>query len=312
MIEYIIQYVTALWDLFKDLWLYMFLGFFLAALVEEFVSTRRLLSYFGGNDVRSLVRATLAGFLVSSCSCGAIALARTFRKRGASTATILTFLLAAPWAGLPMIFLFIGFLGLGNTLLLMVSALMAAFLSGSVLASLENKMWLEQKIQSIHEEGEGECCLECEIEEEGIRDKQRLKKRILVNVPKHFKESLFDIGKYVLIGLFLAAFLKAYVPAELILSYLGRERGFKAILIALPVSALIETCSEGFALVGGQLYSMGAALSVVFVMTMVGVATDLTEILVVWKKIGKKATIAYIGVGTTVTLIFAYLISLIT
>ena len=310
--EYLIQYINALWDIFKDLWLYMFLGFFLAALVDEFVSTKRLLSYFGRNDSLSIARATLAGFLVSSCSCGAIPLAATFRKRGASTATILTFLLAAPWAGLPMIFIFIGFLGLGNTILLMTLALLVAFLSGLTLALFENRMLIEQKINSAHTEEEEEYCLECEIEEEKNKSKEPIRKRILVNVPEHFKKSLISIGKYMMIGLFLAAFLKAYIPTGIVISYLGKQNGVYSILIAIPISAVIEACSEGFALIGGQLYSMGATLSVVFVMTMVGVATDLTEILIVWKKIGKRATVAYITVGTTLALLFACLLFLIT
>jgi len=57
---------------------------------------------------------------------------------------------------------------------------------------------------------------------------------------------------------------------------------------------------------------MGATLSVVFVMTMVGVATDLTEIIVIWKKIGKRATVAYLLVGTMLTLIIAILLFTIT
>ena len=153
MLDLLIRYFSALWSLFLDLWFYMLFGFVLAAIVNEFVSTRRILSYFGGNDVFSLVRATFAGFLVSSCSCGAISLASTFRKRGASTATILTFLLAAPWAGLPMVFVFAKFLGLVYTLLLMVLGLVVAFLSGTVLAALENRRIIQQPVGVVHKRG---------------------------------------------------------------------------------------------------------------------------------------------------------------
>ena len=143
MIELILQYWNALVDLFISLGIYVFLGFLLAAAVDEFFSTKRLLSYFGENDVASLLRATFAGFLISACSCGAIPLAATLRRRGASTATILTFLLAAPWAGFTMMFIFIGFMGLKNTLILLVLALMVAFLSGLILARLENNKIIE-------------------------------------------------------------------------------------------------------------------------------------------------------------------------
>lgn len=68
----------------------------MASFIEEFVSSERIVKYFGNNDPLSLLRATLAGFLASSCSCGAIPLAVTLRKRGGSTAAVLTFLMAAP------------------------------------------------------------------------------------------------------------------------------------------------------------------------------------------------------------------------
>ncbi|MEM2918687.1 MAG: permease [Candidatus Altiarchaeota archaeon] len=311
MIELIFQYLEALLDLFKDLFTYMFLGFLLAAITQEFVSTERLLRYFGKNDISSLLRATFAGFLVSSCSCGAIPLAVIFRKKGASTATILTFLLASPWAGLPMIFIFFGFIGFFNTIILMILALSTAFLSGLILAELENRDIIEQKFNSMHKDNEKEKCLECEKEKEEEHKQESILKRIFICIPKNMKEIFFDIGKYIVIGLFLAAFLKAFVPTEIVYSYLGKERGVMAIFIALPFAVIIEACSEGFAIIAGQLYSMGATLSVVFVMTMAGVATDLTEILVVWKRIGKKATIAYLFIGTFLTLMLSMLLLMI-
>src|SRR3989338_6145890 len=94
---FLITYFNSLSELFQDLWLYFLLGLIISALVQEFVSTKRLLQYFGGNDIASLARATTAGLFVSVCSCGAIPIAATLRERGASTASALTFLLAAPW-----------------------------------------------------------------------------------------------------------------------------------------------------------------------------------------------------------------------
>lgn len=70
----------------------------------------------------------------------------------------------------------------------------------------------------------------------------------------------------------------------------------------MPAAAIIEACSEGFAVIAGQLYEMGASLAVVFVITMVGVATDVTELLVVWKRFGHRTTLLYLGIGTFLTI----------
>ncbi len=318
------QYLASLWMLFGGLWIYLFIAFTAAAVVEEFVSTKRLLRYFGKNDVPSLLRATFAGAMASTCSCGALIMAASFKKRGASTATMLTFILAAPFLGLPMLFVFFSFLGVPNTLLLMATGLIVAFCSGLTLARLENKGIIEQGTlkqargaahehrarggKNSAEEGyrsSEQHCAKCKADAQAI-----LRRRLFYNVPAHFWHSVFDIGKWIILGLFVAAFIATSIPEDTITRYLGKESGISSIFIALPFAAVIETCSEGFAIVGGQLYSMGAGLAAVFVLLMVGVATDLTELLVVWRKFGRRAALAYLGVGTALTLVAAMVLLL--
>jgi uncharacterized membrane protein YraQ (UPF0718 family) len=305
MEEFIYQYLSSLWVLIEGLWFYLLIAFMAAGAVTEFVSTERLVRYFGKNDVPSLLRATFAGLAASTCSCGAIVLAATFRDRGMSTATILTFIMAAPFLGLPMIFVFVSFMGLANTMLLMAFGLLVAFISGLFLARLENAGKIEPKVTKK----EKKACVHCH-EEHCDHMKQGNGERLL-KVPGHAVRAFLDIGKWILIGLFIAAFVKTFIAPETIIEYLGPERGVSSVIVALPFAVVIETCSEGFAIVGGQLYSMGASLAVIFVLLMVGVATDLTELLVIWKKVGKRAALAYICIGTVLTMIASlFLLSL--
>lgn len=307
--DFVGQYLGSFWTLFEGLWLYLAIAFLAAGAVTEFVSTERLLRYFGKNDIPSLLRATVAGLAASTCSCGAIVLAGTFRERGMATATILTFVMAAPFLGLPMIMVFVSFIGLGKTLIVMAAGLVVAFASGLILARLENRGLIEKKKEIKHTRGE--ACAHCHIEKcEEEKAEESLQKRIFVKVPKHALHAFLDIGKWILIGLFLAAFVRTFIAPETIVGYLGEERGLTSLFIALPFAVVIETCSEGFAIVGGQLYAMGASLAVIFIMLMVGVATDLTEILVIWRKIGRKSALAYLGVGTSLSMVAAILLLL--
>jgi hypothetical protein len=304
MMEFVYLYLESLWLLLADLWLYLVLAFIAAGAVSEFISADRLTRYFGKNDVPSLLRATFAGLAASTCSCGAVVLAATFRDRGMSTATIMTFIMAAPFLGLPMIFVFVGFIGLMNTLIIMGLGLLLAFVSGLIFARLENRGMIEPKVSQKHVEGE--ACEHCHQEKCDIEKQQEsLRKRILLNVPKHAGKSFLDIGKWILIGVFIAAFIRTLFSPEVIISYLGQEQGIMSILIALPFAVIIETCSEGFAIVGGQLFAMGASLAVIFVLLMVGVATDLTELLVIWRKVGRRAAIAHVLIGTALTMVTA-------
>ena len=310
---FLITYFNSLSELFQDLWLYFLLGLIISALVQEFVSTKRLLQYFGGNDIASLARATTAGLFVSVCSCGAIPIAATLRQRGASTASALTFLLAAPWGGLLHVFLISGFVGVKNTVILLIFSLLTSFIVGLVLAKYENKGLIEQGVPKRHKKGEKHLCVECvDVEQMRLKhENEKFDKRIIYCVPKNIWQIFKDVGKYIIIGLFLAAALKAFIPSDLVTKYLGNGNKFLPVLIAVPISAVIEVASEGFAVLAGQLYQLGASLGVVFIITMVGVTTDITELSMIWGKFGKRCAIAYLFTATIIAILVAWMINVV-
>jgi len=306
-------YFNALSELFGGLWLYFLLGLIISALIQEFVSTKKLLKYFGGNDIASLGRATVAGLFVSVCSCGAIPIAATLRQRGASTASALTFLLAAPWGGLLHVFLISGFIGIKNTIILVVFSLLTSFIVGLMLAKLENGKIIETGIPKKHKKNEKMLCVEC-VDVEQMRlshENEKLGRRMIYCTPKNMWHIFKDVGKYIILGLLIAAALKAFVPSGLVQNYLGNGSRFVPVLIAVPISAVLELASEGLAVLGGQLYQLGASLGVVFIITMVGVTTDFTELSMIWGKFGKKCAIAYLLTATTIAILFAWFINLV-
>ena len=309
---YLMQYFNSLFELFRELWLFFLLGLIISALIQEFVSTKNLLKYFGGNDWASLLRATTAGLVVSVCSCGAIPMAATLRKKGASTASALTFLLAAPWGGLLHVLLISGFIGFKNTAILVFFSLLAAFVIGLVLARLENKKLIETGIPKKHKKGEENICIECmQAEELMLKHKdEKLKKRIFYCLPRNMWQIFKDVGKFIVLGLFIAAALRAFAPSGLVTKYLGSGK-FLPVLIAVPISAVMEIASEGLAVLGGQLYQLGASLGVVFIITMVGVTTDFTELSMRWGKFGKRCAIAYLVTATAIAILFAWMINLV-
>ena len=311
--NFFIAYFNALFELFKELWLYFLLGLIISALIQEFVSTKKLLQYFGGNDWASLLRVTTAGLFVSVCSCGAIPIAANLRERGASTASALTFLLAAPWGGLIHVFLISKFVGIKNAIMLVAFSLLAAFITGLILAKFENKNIIESGIPKKHRKGEEKLCVEC-VDVERMRlnhENEKLSKRVVYCTPKNAWQIFKDVGKYIVIGLFIAAALKAFVPSELVAKYLGGGSKFLPVLIAVPISAILEVASEGLAVLAGQLYHLGASLGVVFIITMVGVTTDITELSMIWGKFGKKSAVAYLLTSTSIAVIFALVINFI-
>lgn len=305
---YIEQYFAAIATLLGDLWIWFLVGFLAAGVVAEFVPRSFIARHFGNNDVSSLLKATLSGLVASTCSCGAIPMAVSLREKGASTAVALTFLLATPWSGVPQFLVLSNFLGAADTALLMVCAVIAAFVSGLILSRLEHRGLMDApraRVEHLTEECATDGCAECTIVN-GNAPRNRL-----VAVLHHAWDNFRDLGKYLGIGLILAAAVAAFVPTPTVQRFLGATETPWSILIAVPISAIIELCSEGFSVFAGQLYTMGASLGVVFVMLMVGVTTDITEISVVWGKFGKRSAVAYVLVSTFIATAAAYCINLL-
>lgn len=307
--DYLTIFLNELSSLIAELWLWLILGFLIAGVVIEFVSSKTIVRHFGDNSLKSLVKASLAGLIASTCSCGAIPMAVSLRQKGASTAVALTFLLATPWSGIPQFLVLSKFLGTKNTVIVTIAAISAALLSGLILSRLERRKLIEGT--SIVSNVSIECA--CKVGEactchQGVRKTPRDHIRgVLLGAWTSFR----DIGKYMVIGLLLAAALAAFVPNDIVGKFLGSGNSSFAILLAVPVSAVIELCSEGFSILSGQLYVMGASLGVVFVMLMVGVTTDITEISVVWGKFGKRSAIAYVLTSTIVAVIIAYVLNFV-
>lgn len=311
--NFITTYINALLELSSELLPFFIVGLIISAFIQEFVSTKRLLQYFGDNDWKSLLRATTAGLFVSVCSCGAIPIAAELRQRGASTASALTFLLAAPWGGLVHVILISKFIGTKNTAVLLIFSLLASFIVGLILAKLENENLIETGMPKSHKKGEKRLCVECSNAERFRlkHEDEALGKRFFFCVPKNMWQIFKDIGKYIIIGLLIAAALKAFVPFGLVSNYLGNGNRFLPVLTAVPISAVLEAASEGLAIMAGQLYQLGASLGVVFIITMVGVTTDITELSMIWNKFGKRCAIVYLIVATIVAVLFAFVINLV-
>lgn len=303
MLQIMTVYVQALCGLLAELWVFFVLGFLIAGAVAEFVPRRTLLRHFGRNGAPMCLRAILAGMAVSLCSCGAIPIAATMRSRGASRAAVLTFMLAAPWAGFMQLVVFYRFLGLLGTAVVFVGALAVAFLAGLVLGRLEDQGWLNEATANNSPANASATTL-VEEDEEQRRGWWRRVLHICVEAWEAFRA----LWKYLAFGLLLAALLKAFVPVAWVTRFLGPEATFNPVLSAVPLAAAVELCSEGFSVFAGQLHNMGATLAVVFVLVLVGVTTDFTELSVIWGRFGKRSAIAYLLTATSLTLMFGLII----
>jgi hypothetical protein len=281
----------------KLTWWAVLLGLIIGGIIDYFIPEEFIFKYLGQRKKRTLFYAVLFGFLMSACSHGILAISMQLYKKGASIPAVITFLLASPWANLPVTILLFGFFGF-KALLFVLTAMFIALFTGFVYMGLEKIGWIEKSK---------------EVE---------LKKEMPWHNVKHFdfRDSLYGVTKgtvnlanmvlwWILIGFIIAAIIGAYVPAYMFAKYLGP--GFFGLLLTLFFATIIEVCSEGSAPIAFEIFRKVGTYGNPFVFLMAGVVTDYTEIGLIWSNIGKKTAIWLPIITVPLVLLFGVLFNLV-
>jgi len=304
-------FFNAFLDYLKLIWWAILLGFLIGGIIDYFVPRVYIEKYLSRHRKRTIVYSIIFGFLMSACSHGILAIAIALYKKGASTSSVVTFLLASPWANLPITVLLFGFFGL-KAALIVISAIFIALTTGIIFLQLEKKGLVE--------------CDKCKLGE----DVEVLKDfSIIKDIKKRWKNYEFNkkntiaaikgtiqgswaltkmVMWWLIIGMLMAAVARAYIPHGYFEQYMGPT--FLGLLVTLFFATIIEVCSEGSSPLAFEIYSKSGAFGNSTVFLLAGVVSDMTEIGLIWSNIGKKAAIWLPIITIPQALIVGYLFNI--
>ena len=105
MIAVMSQFLLEMVRLLGEMAPYLILGFIFAGLLHVFVPRQTVARHLRWqHPVRAVVKAAVLGVPLPLCSCGVVPTAMGLRKRGASPAAVVSFLISTPQTGLDSIF----------------------------------------------------------------------------------------------------------------------------------------------------------------------------------------------------------------
>ena len=267
----------SLLDYLRIVWWAVLLGLAIGGLIDYFVPDGVMIRFLGGRRKRTIFNAVVAGFLMSACSHGILAIAIQLYKKGAGVPAVVTFLLASPWANMPMTVLLFGFFG-WKAILFVVGAMLIALITGLIFTLLDRLAWIEGPATNVNAE---------EVSWERLRN---FRPREAAEGVAAGSVSLANMVLWwILIGITAAAIIGAYVPEHWFMQYLGPD--LTGMLLTLLFATVLEVCSEGTSPIAFEIFSKTAALGNPFVFLMAGVATDYTEIGLLWSNIGRRTAI---------------------
>jgi len=261
----------------KLIWWAVLLGLFIGGLVDYFVPEEFIFKFLGKKKASSILYAVLAGFLMSACSHGILAISMQLYKKGASIPAVITFLLASPWANLPVTILLFGFFG-WKALIFVLAAMLIAVITGFFFMGLERAGLIEKSKK---------------VKLNPKYQWDKIKNFDLNKAAKGTLKGAVDLGNmvlwWILIGFLAAALIRAYVPHHIFMNYFGP--GIGGLALTLLFATIIEVCSEGSAPIAFEIFNKVGAMGNPFVFLMAGVVTDYTEIGLIWSNIGKRTAI---------------------
>ena len=254
---------------------YLLLGFMFAGLLHAFIPTQFYGKYLSKGNFSSVLYATLFGIPLPLCSCGVIPTAMSLRKEGASKASVVSFLIATPQTGIDSILATYGLMGLPFAIVRPLAALVTAVFGG-LLSTIFNK-----------ESGDSAGCVK-----EVKREQRSLMWKLKEAMRYAFVDMMQDIGRYLLLGLVVAALIAALVPEEWFTVFEGNT--WASMLLVLCISIPMYICATGSIPIAVALMLKGLTPGAALVLLMAGPACNLASILVVNKVMGRKTLALYL------------------
>ncbi len=282
-----------LWGTLQDMAPYLLFGFAVAGVLSVVVSPDMVARHLGGSGLGSVFRAAIYGVPLPLCSCSVIPVTLTLRRQGASRGAATAFLLSTPQTGVDSIMVTYGMLGP----LLAVYRPLAAFLTGVIGGGLVNALTRNQPDTPPTPEAHCACCKDGEH--------VRLANPVLRALRHGFVTLPADVGGSMLVGLLVAGLIAAFVPDALFEGALGS--GVVGMLAMMVFGIPLYVCATASVPIAAALIAKGVEPGVALVFLMTGPATNAAGIAAVWKMMGRRTALIYLGTtaGTALAAGFA-------
>ncbi len=299
----------AFFDYISLVWWALLLGFLVGGVIDYLVPREYIERYLSQHKKRSIVYSIVLGFLMSACSHGILAIAMELYRKGANVSSVIAFLLASPWANLPITILLFGFFGL-KAFLIVFAAIVIALVTGLIYLYFERRGFIE--------------CIHCAMGRHKMYNQEDFS--LLLDIHKRIKnrsQSIVDIlvgvlkGSWALtkmilwwliIGMIMASLARAYIPHQLFMMYMGPT--WIGMLFTLIFATIIEVCSEGSSPLAFEIFRRTGAFGNSFIFLMAGVATDYTEIGLIWHTIGRRSAVFLPIITVPQILVFAMIFNM--
>ena len=279
MINTVLNIISEFWAVLCAMAPYLLFGFLAAGILSQLISPPVVERHLGGKGVGPVAKASILGVPLPLCSCGVIPVAASLRRHGASRGATAAFLLSTPQTGVDSILVTFSLLGPVFAVFRPLAALVTGLVGGIAVSLFAGERSEGGASPRPREESSPSSA--------GSRTLWRALAYGFVTLPR-------DIGRALLVGLFLAGVISALVPPHYFAGLLGS--GIGPMFVMMVVGIPVYVCATASVPVAATLIAKGISPGAALVFLITGPATNAATIATVYKVLGKRTAAIYLAV----------------
>lgn len=226
---------------------FVLVGVLIAGFIQIFVTEEHIQRLIPQNRYLAITMSCVVGALFPACECGIVPIVRRLVSKGVPIYAAIGFLLTGPLIN-PIVILST-YMAFGNDMemagLRMGVGFVAAFFIALVISYFFKTNQLKNPVN--------------------IGTQENIKKKVpflqkIEGMLKHSVDEFFDMGKYLVIGAFIAAVVQTYVSAKSL--FLFGEGTAGSILVMMGLAYFLSLCSEADAFIGASFRNLFPSASI--------------------------------------------------
>ncbi|HLR63597.1 MAG TPA: permease [Lentibacillus sp.] len=294
MTDSIMEFIKTFLMLSAELLALFIVVSFIVSLIQQVVSEEKIKRFLNRpNKAVNYILGTFFGAITPFCSCSTIPILAGLLNSKVPFGPSMSFLIASPLMNPVMIFMLWALLGWKIALIYFVVLSIFSVLTGFVFSKLN----FAETYKSVTVKGDGFFS-----NKQGSRVKQAL------NDAWAF---LYPMLPYLVIGVFIGAFIYGFIPADFITKYASGD-GIFAVMIASVIGVPMYIRPETMLPIADALVSKGMSMGTVIALVIGGAGASIPEVVMLSKLFKKKFLVAFtsailivaIGTGLIINSVF--------
>ncbi|MDR7240839.1 permease [Neobacillus drentensis] len=228
---------------------FILLGVFVSAIIQSFVSENAIRKVLPRNAYLAVIPAALLGIIFPICECAIIPVVRRLIKKGMPSHVGVVFMLSAPIIN-PVVYASTYF-AFKSTPYIANARMLVGFISSIIIGLIIYRQFKGENILKTKEEGHHH-----------EHHHHHPKGNKFLETLYHASDELFDTGKYLFIGAFLASLFQAFLDRNVLLS-IGTSTSL-APVVMMGFAYVLSVCSSADAFVAssfGSTFTEGSILA---------------------------------------------------